>query len=320
MRVIIRTGKLLLWALLLLIVLGIVLYGKKDIDPEILISRYANSESKFMNLMGMRVHYRDEGNRSDSVPLVLLHGTSASLLTWDSTVLLLGTSHRIIRFDLPGYGLTGPNPTGDYTTAFYNTFIDSVLTRLQVKRIAIAGNSLGGAFAWQYALAHPEKTARLVLVDAGGYLPKVKPKGAVGFRLAQVPVLNRLLTFLTPKPLVRKSLEDVYVDHSRISDQLVDQYYNLLLRRGNREALLQRMRIGFGGDDSESIRKLTMPTLVVWGDRDNLIPVEDAARFTRDIRGSRAEIVKGVGHAPMEEAPQKFVALIRPFLYPATLQ
>jgi pimeloyl-ACP methyl ester carboxylesterase len=304
----------LLAGLLVLVLVAGLFFGRKDLPAEQLVKKYGQAPSQFLNLMGMQVHYRDEGNRNDSVPLVLLHGTSSSLFTWDSTVQLLGTIHRIIRFDLPGFALTGPHPNRDYSMDMYTRFVDSVLIRLGVDHCVIGGNSLGGAIAWRYAVQHPAKVNKLVLVDAGGYVPKEKMDLPLGFRLAKMPVVNNLVKWITPKQLVRKSVEDVYGDKSRVSDALVDLYSDMTLRAGNRQALIDRMQLGLGEDASAQIRSIQIPTLIVWGDQDHLIPVSNAALFHRDIKASELIVLKGVGHVPMEEAPLRFVRALVPFL------
>jgi pimeloyl-ACP methyl ester carboxylesterase len=136
----------------------------------------------------------------------------------------------------------------------------------------------------------------------------------LGFKLAQIPVLNKLLTYITPKVLVRKSLEDVYGDKKKVTDELVEQYFSLLLRTGNRKALIDRMRMGFGTNEAEKIKLIKVPTLIVWGESDQLIPVDDAKLFQQAIAGSKVVIFKGVGHVPMEEVPDKFVAAVNSFL------
>ena len=306
-------GKFLVFILVILLIAGIV-YFKKDIQPEKLIAKYATADSRFMNLMGMNVHYRDEGNMNDSVPLILIHGTASSLLTWDSSVQILKKDQRIIRFDLPGYALTGPNPEKNYSFDFYTRFIDSFVNRLHIAHFFLAGNSLGGGIAWHYTLAHKEKVAGLVLVDASGYVGNSKPSGALGFKLAQIPVINQLLKWITPRAIVKKSLEDVYGDDSKITETLVDQYYELLLRTGNRQALLDRMKTGFGTCESYRIKEIKSPTLIIWGDKDRLIPVACAYLFQKDIPGSEVEILKGIGHVPMEEEPTRFAQIILPFI------
>lgn len=314
MRFLFRWIVRLVVCLLVVVLLAGLIFGKKDLPAEMLVQKYGQAPSQFMNLMGMRVHYRDEGNRNDSLPLVLIHGTSSSLFTWDSTVLLLGAQHRIIRFDLPGFAVTGSHPNRDYSMDMYTRFVDSVLIRLGIQTCIIGGNSLGGAIAWRYAVQYPAKVQKLVLVDAGGYLPKEKMELPLGFRLAKMPVVNNLVKWITPKQLVRKSVEDVYGDKRRVSDALVDLYSDMTLRAGNRQALIDRMQLGLGEDASAQIRTIQIPTLIVWGDKDRLIPVSNAALFHQDIKGSELVILKGIGHVPMEEAPQDFVRVLIPFI------
>lgn len=311
-----KFGKILLaiFALFLcmLLLIGVVFY-RKDIPLENLKLRYANSSSQFLPLMGMNVHFRDEGNKQDSIPLIFIHGTSSSLLTWDSVVDQLKDKHRIIRMDLPAFGLTGPNPIKDYSFDFYTQFIDSFLQKLQVNKCIVIGNSLGGGIAWHYALAFPKKVAKLVLVDASGFSNLKKSKGAIGFKIAQTPVLNQIVKFVTPRFLVKKSLEDVYADDSKISDSLVDIYFNMTLREGNRSALIDRMRFGFQ-NDSAKIVAIKTPTLIIWGDADQLIPVEQAYLFQKAIPNSQLAVFKSVGHVPMEESPKQFSAVLSQYL------
>ncbi|MEY4628285.1 MAG: hypothetical protein RLZZ595_611, partial [Bacteroidota bacterium] len=197
----------------IIVVAVLALLYKSDIPLNELKEKYTNENSKFIPVMGMDVHYRDEGNKNDSVPLVLVHGTSSSLHTWDGIVPALTDKKRVIRFDLPAFGLTGPSMDRDYSIAFYNKFIDSLLVKLGVKQYAIAGNSLGGSIAWNQALTYPDKVKQLILVNAGGY-PKKNEKGNIGFKLASMPVIGDVLVKFTPRALIRKSIEDVYSDKS----------------------------------------------------------------------------------------------------------
>lgn len=290
--------------ILLLLISGLYLF-KKDIPVSELTAKYANADSKFMPLMGMQVHYRDEGNPLDSVPLVLIHGTSSSLLTWDSCTKLLKASHRVIRFDLPAFALTGPNPERDYSFDYYTRFVDSFLLQLKISQCVIAGNSLGGGIAWHYALTHPGKVKKLVLVDASGFTSLKKSKGALAFKLASIPVINHTIKWVTPRFLVEKTLKDVYGNKNKITEQLVDRYYEMTLRAGNRQALIDRMRSGFT-DESEKIKMIKNPTLIIWGGQDQLIPVEDAYRFQKAISNSELTIFRDAGHVPMEEIPDEF--------------
>jgi pimeloyl-ACP methyl ester carboxylesterase len=252
------------------------------------------------------LHYSDEGNRLDSTPLLLIHGTSSSLRTWDGVTAQLKSQYRIIRFDLPGFGLTGPNPNHDYTTRYYNEVIDSLMMALQISRVIIVGNSLGGSIATQYAIYQPGKVRGLVLVDAAGLPPAKKTTGAIGFKLAQMPVINRLLTIITPRELVKKSLQDAYGDTEKVTDSLTTQYFDMLTREGNRQALIDRMRQGWQVTDGNFLTKVQAPTLIVWGSQDRLIPVENAELFQQKIKNSQVHIWGNLGHVPMEEDPVAF--------------
>jgi pimeloyl-ACP methyl ester carboxylesterase len=303
-------GWLLGSILVLLIVLGIVFY-QKDQSPEEVYKKYALASSQQIAIGGVQLHYSDEGNRLDSTPLLLIHGTSSSLRTWDGVTAQLKSQYRIIRFDLPGFGLTGPNPNRDYSTSYYNQVIDSLLAALHVSRVIIVGNSLGGSIATQYAIYQPGKVRGLVLVDAAGLPPAKKTTGAIGFKLAQMPVINRLLTIITPRELVKKSLQDAYGDTGKVTDSLTTQYFDMLTREGNRQALIDRIRQGWQEKNSDFLSNVQAPTLIVWGSKDRLIPVENAALFQQKIKISQVHIWENLGHVPMEEDPVAFSDILR---------
>jgi pimeloyl-ACP methyl ester carboxylesterase len=302
--------KLTLLLLVVSLVVGFVFY-QADQSDAIIYTKYARPSSTRIPLMGMQVHLTDEGNPSDTTPLLFIHGTSSSLLTWEGSTELLKKDYRIIRFDLPGFGITGPNREGMYSTTFNNQFIDSLLDHLKLKRVIIAGNSLGGSIAWQYALHRPERVKGLILVDPAGIAPLRKMKGAIGFKVAQIPVLNRLMSVITPRFLVKKSLEDAYGDRTKVSDSLVSQYFDMVTREGNRNALVDRIRTGWGYSDSALLRKIDCPALILWGKKDNLIPVENAGVFNRQITNSQLHIWDELGHVPMEEDPVAFTKEVK---------
>lgn len=237
---------------------------KSDIPFEELKNKYTNEQSKFINIQGVDVHYRHEGNQNDSIPLVLIHGTSSSLHTWDSIVPALVGKKRIIRLDLPAFGLTGPHPKRDYSIEFYNQFIEAFLNAIGVQEYIIAGNSLGGSIAWNQALAYPNKVKQLVLINSGGY-PKKNEKGNIGFKLASTPVVGDVLLKFTPRGIIRKSVEDVYSDKTKVSEDLVQRYFDLLLREGNRQATLDIFKNRkFGGSEK---KKYSNPYLDYLGRR-----------------------------------------------------
>jgi len=225
----------------------------------------------------MNVHYRDEGSKTDTIPIVLIHGTSSSLHTFEGWAAKLKENHRVLRMDLPGFGLTGPFPNRDYSIAHYVNFINHFLIAIGVKQCVLAGNSLGGNIAWRYAVKYPEKVNKLVLIDASGY-PLHSQKIPIAFRLAKTPVLNKLLTFITPRFMAKASVENVYANKSKITPKLVDRYFELTLRKGNRQALIDRMR-HLEVSDTLQIKNITKPTLLLWGAKDFLIPINNAFKF-----------------------------------------
>jgi pimeloyl-ACP methyl ester carboxylesterase len=307
-----KTIAKILGGFIALIVILLLIICERDRPVEELIPLYANKDSKFMPIMGMKVHYRDEGVATDTLPLILLHGMSSSLNTWDSVVISLKAHKRVISLDLPGFALTGPSPEMAYNFPFYSKFIDSFATRLKIKRFILAGNSLGGAISWNYALHNPSRLAKMILIDAAGY-PKKGESGSLGFKLASTPVINNLLLYATPKALVRKSLETVYYDPARVTDEQVERFHDVAIREGNRKAALMIFKGSFKGNP-ESIKEVKTPTLILWGDKDNLIGVNNVDNFLKDIKGSKAEIYKNVGHVPMEEVPGKVAASILKFV------
>jgi len=302
------------YLLVAILVLGIVLFVtffQPDRSINDMKRLYTNANSQFIPLMGMQVHYRDEGNNRDSVPLLLIHGTSSSLNTFDSVVLLLKNNRRVITLDLPAFGITGPNATNEYGFAYYSTFLDSFLNTLNVQKCDIGGNSLGGGVSWEFTVAHPEKVRKLILIDATGY-PIKNAKGSIGFKLASTPIINNLLLYITPKALVRASLKGIYYDQNRVTDAQVDRYHDMAISKGNRAALLSTFKKGSKHDET-LIATITKPTLIIWGDKDGLIPIENAYLFEKNIKGSKLVVLKNIGHVPMEEAPSKVADLIASF-------
>lgn len=277
-------------------------------------ARWAPPPSTFLPLDGMQVHLRDEGPRDDPTPILLLHGTSDSLHTWDGwTPLLVASGRRVIRVDLPGFGLTGPFPDGDHRIAAYPRFASHLLDALDVRRAVVAGNSFGGQVALELALAQPDRIERLVLVDALAY-PRSASKVPIGFVVASLPGVNRLMDYVLPRALVEGSVRSVYGDPTKVTPALVDRYYELALRDGNRAAL--RNRFGDLPDEAyaQRVRRLRLPVLLLWGGRDQLIPIAAAERFLGDIPGSRLVTFPQLGHVPQQEDPQATVIPVLAFL------
>lgn len=303
--------------LLMATVFAAALTRAPDRPVESLAARWAPAPSDFIDVKGQIVHLRDEGPRGDPVPIVLLHGTGASLHTWEGWATALRPWRRVIRFDLPAFGLTGPfagrYPPDDYGGDTYARFVLDVLDALRVPRAVIGGNSLGGEVAWRVATLAPQRVDRLILVDASGY--RFEPESIpLGFRIARVPILNRIGEHLLPRALVAASVASVYGDPSRITEEQVDRYFELTLREGNRRALGLRLQQIDPGDDALRLKSLDVPVLVLWGGRDRLIPPSTADRFVADLHGARLVRFPELGHVPQEEDPARSVQPVLEFL------
>jgi pimeloyl-ACP methyl ester carboxylesterase len=326
MRRLLRRGLKALALLLLLGALGaaalIAWAWAPDQPVAALMPRWGAPPSRIEPVLGLPLHVRDEGPRDDPLPIVLLHGTSDSLHTWQGWADALSPTRRVIRYDLPGFGLTGPDPVADGGLARQVAVLIALMDHLGVERAVVAGNSLGGGIAWQAALAHPQRVARLVLVDASGApaadtataaatAPRSVP---IGFRLAQQPALAPVFTRVLPRAVVASSLRNVYGDPDRVTPALVDRYFDLATREGNRAALMARFGRRGPAATSRPVSDITQPTLILWGGRDRLIPPAAGERFHAAIAGSELVVFDDLGHVPQEEDPARTVAALQAFL------
>ncbi|MBA6296435.1 alpha/beta hydrolase [Colwellia sp. MB02u-9] len=301
--------------LIAIVSLAIYLYVNKAPDRSVaeLSQRWAAEPSQFLNIAGMNIHLRDEGPTSDQEPIVLIHGTSASLHTWDGWVEVLKEQRRVIRFDLPAFGLTGPDPQNNYKIEHYAEVVIAVLDKLQINKSVLAGNSLGGYIAWATAVLHPDRVSKLILVDASGY-PYESTSIPLAFKLSKNPVTSLLLNNVLPKSLVARSVKNVYGNPDLVSDELVERYYQLSLRESNRSALKARFEQTLPGPLAKKIQTIKQPTLILWGKKDQLIPVKLGVQFAQEIANSQLIVFDKLGHVPHEEDPQATVSAVIKFL------
>lgn len=309
-----------IWTLgapVVLLVLALILFRTPDTDRAAMIAKYGGAESRFVTLAdGARVHVRDTGG--GGVPMILLHGSNSSLHTWEPLKRELGAGYRIVTLDLPGHGLTGATPTHRYDTAEMVETVDGVAEALGLERFILGGNSMGGGVSWNYALAHPDKVRALLLLDAGG-MPlrdgEARPKSNIGFRIMRSSFGRWLGGQITPRFLIAQSLEGSVADPSQIDAATVDRYWELLRFPGNRAATMMRFARPFvDGGAAERARDIRVPTLILFGKEDRIINPSAAQSFAERIAGSEVVLLDGVGHLPMEEAPEATANEIDRFL------
>ncbi len=303
-RILKWTGALLA-VLLVLVALGV----RRDRPAAEVEARRAGPLSRFVTVDGLRIHHRDRGS---GPAVVLLHGSNASLFTWEGWTQSLEKDHRVIALDLPGHGLTGPDPKGRYSASEMAEVVERFLAQLGVARATVAGNSMGGNVAWHLALLHPARVEKLVLVDAVGF-PREEPM-PLALRLQGSPFFGRVARHVTPRFMIARSVREVYGDPSRVTPALVELYEDLILREGNREAT--RLRLGSAADDGleKRLPEIRVPTLILWGSLDRWILPKYGERFHGAIAGSTLVTLDGLGHVPMEEDPQASVEPVRQFL------
>ena len=291
-----------------LIGVGIWLYAP-DKPRAALESKYAAAPGSFLDVAGLRLHVRDSGPR-EAPAVILLHGFAASLHTWEGWAQVLAAGHRVIRIDLPGFGLTGRDPTGEYTDARNVTVLVALMDALGLQRASVVGNSMGGRIAWIFAALRPERVDRLVLVSPDGF---ASPGRAYGVA-PKVPLMLRVLPFVLPDALLRRMLAAAYGDPAALTDETVARYRDMLLAPGVRRAILARTGQSVLTDPVPLLRRIQAPTLLVWGEKDAMIPVTNAADYQRAIPGSTLVAFPELGHVPQEEAPSRSLEPVMAFL------
>jgi pimeloyl-ACP methyl ester carboxylesterase len=280
-----------------------------DAERTALEARYAAPPSSFVTLEGVRLHVRDTGPR-EGPPVLLLHGFGSSLHTWDQWAALLEADRRVIRLDLPGFGLTGADPTGDYSDLRAVALLDGLLDQLGVAQADVVGSSMGGRIAWRFAAERPARVRRLVLMAPDGF-------ASAGFtydRPAGVPLLMRALPYTLPMPLLRGGVAPAYADAASLTESALERYRDMMIAPGVRAAILDRMATHVLVPPEPFLRGIAAPVLLLWGESDRMVPAAHAADYARELRDSRTVVLPGLGHVPMEEDPPRALAPVQAFL------
>lgn len=315
-------------ALVAVLAAAFLVFRTPDTDAAEMRAKYGAAPSQFVDLgEGLTVHLRDEGPK-DAPAIILLHGSNADLHTWEPWTENLKADYRVIRFDQVGHGLTGPDPKDDYSRDNYVEHIRRVADKLGVERFFLGGNSMGGKHALAFAVKYPDRLEGLVLVDASG-MPMLssesiasgepkedRPKrgGNIGFKIAGMPGINRIVEQVTPRSLIEQSLRQSVSVESIVTEPMIDRYWELLRYPGNRRATLQRFAIPYDGLERADIAAISVPALIIWGEEDQLIPVA-AARYLDEVMAETSlAIYSGIGHLPQEEAAARSLADLRAWL------
>ncbi|MGP0061225.1 MAG: alpha/beta fold hydrolase [Beijerinckiaceae bacterium] len=305
--------KIVIVLLVLAAGLGVALYfaAVPDISAVELDQRYATPPSQFLTLPGgTRVHYRDRPALTGAPVIMLVHGSNASLLTWEPWAKRLAGRLRVVSVDLPGHGLTGASVEADYSIVGMADFLAAFAQALGLNQpFILAGNSMGGQVALRFALAHPDLVSKLVLVDSGGAVaPGVDAPRPLAFRIAHMPVLKELVRFVTPRSLFESGLRSAFYDQSLVTPAMIDQYWELNRRTGTRAATAARFGLPFDAEPAKHLGDLKMPVLILWGREDRLVPVHSAEVFKTALPQAQLIIYENCGHVPMEERADQSAA------------
>ncbi len=272
-------------------------------------AKYLRSPDDLIEVAGTRLHVRDDGPRT-APAVIMIHGFASSLQTWEPWARALEARFRVVRFDLPGSGLSSPDPRGDYTDARTLQVLLALMDRLGIARASLVGNSIGGRIAWTFAAEHPDRVDTLVLVSPDGF-------ASSGFAYGVAPKVSAMLglmRYVLPRALVRASLRPAYGEPSALTGPTVTRYRDLMRAPGGRQALLSRMRETVLVDPRPRLRRITAPVLLVWGERDGMIPFRNAKDYMRELPDARLVTFPRLGHVPQEEAPARSIGPVLAFL------
>lgn len=269
---------------------------------------YLTAQDRFVTVDGTRLRVREEGPRG-APPIILIHGFSFSLESWDAWAADLARDHRVIRFDLAGHGLSDADARQRYGTTDRVAMLAGLMDALKIRHATLAGNSFGGLLAWRLASEQPDRVDRLILVDSAAYSIY-----GVGDRAVPVPPTTRAY-LLSPTPAaVSASAAMIFADATKLPPERLTLMHDMIARPGNGAALVAHLeRFTLPAPDA-ALARIAAPTLILWGTADRLIPVAQADRLAAAIPGAQLIRYDGIGHAPHEEIPARTLADVRRFL------
>ena len=302
----------LVGGLLMATALAVSLSRAPDRPVESLVARWAAPPSQFLELGDQLVHLRDEGDPQDGTPLLLLHDVGSSLHSWQAWTPRLARSRRVISLDLPGAGLTGPQPQGDYHPTTTARLLLAVMDRLKLHKVQLVGNGLGGEVALQVASLAPERVDRLLLLNPTG-LPWQPLQPPPAFLVARIPVLHWLSESLMPRGLVESQLRFLRAPATPPSTEDVDRGFELLLREGNRRALHEQL-MQWPDGATAAWQTPAVPVCILWGQQDRWLPADLADRLKARIPHAQLVVLPEAGHLPQEDDSPGAWAAAKAFL------
>lgn len=261
---------------------------------------------------GVRVHYTDEGNANGRT-LILVHGFSASVHAWRPWIDRLRTDYRLVALDLPGHGLTQTPENYRATLAGNAALIDALAAKIGAETFVLAGHSMGGAVSMAYAKSHPDKLDGLVLIDAAGWPGDSSgPPGLAS--LFNNPVGRWFIKLFDPRLFATGGLKSAYHDEVLVTNALVDRYVDLAMAEGHRDVLLTQQMQPDPPWTPVDFHTIRVPTLVMTGEDDDIIPAKNARAIAAAIPGAKLVLYPDTGHVPMEQLPDDTTRDLRAFL------
>ena len=300
--------------LIFLILIFIVIYNSIyfDIPKNEIVSKYAKGASEFIELDdGSLIHIRDEGNKDGKI-IVMVHGFNGSLFNYEPLIPYLSEKYRILSLDLPAHGLTGAVKSDIYSHEAFENVIKEVVKIQGVDEFYLIGHSMGGMIAWRYVLNNIKQIKGLVIIGSpfvgsekeyNDFQSVNAPPAA--FKLLDTALFREMLSYVTPRLLVKEGISQTVFDQSIVTHDLVDQFHDIILMDGTREAI-GKLIISHENNfmaDPTILRKITIPTLVLHGEEDNLVDIRFVSHFVEKIPDAKLISYPRVGHMPPMEIP-----------------
>ncbi len=307
---------IIIWVIILALLIGPFLISVPKISGSVDAKKLADVDSKFINVKGVNIHYKELGN--GDVTYVLIHGFGASTFSWHKIMPELAKDSRVIAFDRPGFGLTDRpikwkrfNP---YSPKSQVDITIGLMDALNVKNAIIIGHSAGGVVALDTALRYPERVSKLILVDAIIYESGVLQKWLLP--VVNTPQMNHLGPLLARVVKIGgdEFLRSTWHNPNNITPSIYDGYHQVLKIENWDRALWNLTKSTYSLHSEKHLKELLMPVLVVTGDDDRIVQTKNSIKLAGEIPGAKLEVIKDAGHIPFEETPSEFLRVLGQWL------